>query len=317
MSLADAEVDERRGQQVGISWNPAHAQRLFDGAPHTFDALLTMADSGRALPSFDLVPKVRARVSYDRVVVESQNVVAVLPAATNPLSRENVVLTGHLDHLGVGAPVAGDSINNGAMDNASGIAELIEVARKLKEGPPLLRNVIFLCVTGEEKGLLGSYYYTRRPTVAAPTIVANVNVDMVLPIVPFEHVVVHGVDESSLGDVARRVATETGVDIIPDPQPDRNLFIRSDQYNFIRAGVPALAFSTGAIPGSPQDSTLRKWIRERYHRPSDDLDQPFDRDAPVRLIHFVTRMTTEIATAPPRPTWKNTSFFRRYAVSNP
>ncbi|MGH7724343.1 MAG: M28 family peptidase [Candidatus Eiseniibacteriota bacterium] len=317
MSLADPEVDERGGQQVAISWNPAHAQRLFDGAPHTFDALLTMADSGSALPSFDLAPKVRARVHYDREVVESQNVVAVLPAATNPLSRENVVLTGHLDHLGVGAPVAGDSINNGAMDNASGIAELIEVARKLKEGPPLRRSVVFAFVTGEEKGLLGSYYYTRRPTVPAPSIVANVNVDMVLPIVPFVHVVVHGVGESSLGDLARRVATETGVDVIPDPQPDRNLFIRSDQYNFIRAGIPALAFSAGAVPGSPQDSTLRKWTRERYHRPSDDLDQPFDREAPVRIIHFVTRLTTEIANTASRPTWKNTSFFRRYAESIP
>jgi Zn-dependent M28 family amino/carboxypeptidase len=314
MSLAEADVDERAGQRLVLNLNSALAQKWFEGSGHAFADLVAAADSGGALPAFDLVPRVRARVRFERRAVESQNVVALLPGKDPKLAQEFVVLTGHLDHLGVGVPVDGDSVFNGAMDNASGVSTLIEVARALAAKRPQ-RSVLFVIVTGEEKGLLGSYYWTRRPTVALGRVAANVNVDMVLPIVPLEHLVVHGVDESTLGDWAKAEAKAVGIDVLPDPEPRRNLFIRSDQFNFIRAGIPAIALSAGAVPGSPEDSLLKRWNRERYHEPSDDLAQPMDPAAPADLIRYVTRLATRVANAPARPRWKDASFFKRYAAS--
>ena len=318
MSLADPAVDERQGQLFGASLNAAHAEKLFAGSGHRFADLLALADSEATLPIFPLVPRLRARSRFDRRLVESQNVVAVLPGRDARLKNEYVVLTAHLDHLGGGTPVAGDSIFNGAMDNASGVASLIEIARALAPAAQRpRRSILFVCVTGEEKGLLGSYYYSRRPTVPAGAITADLNVDMVLPIVPLKHLIVHGENESDLGVLARTEAEAVGIAVVPDPEPQRNLFIRSDQFNFIRAGVPSVAFSTGAIQGSPEDSLLHAWIRNRYHEPSDDLDQPIDARAAADLIRYVTRLTARVANAPARPRWNDTSFFKRYATPAP
>ena len=314
MSLADADVDERKGQKLGLNLNAAHAQRWFAGSGHAFEDLLAQSDSGDALPAFDLVPRVHAKIAFEKKTVTSQNVVALLRGSDPKLAQEYVVLTGHLDHLGVGVPVAGDSVFNGAMDNASGVSSLLEAARILAEQRPK-RSVLFVIVTGEEKGLLGSYYWTRRPTVPLGQVAANVNVDMVLPIVPLAHMVVHGVDESTLGDLARSEARAAGITILPDPEPRRNLFIRSDQFNFIRAGVPAIALSAAAVPGSPQDTLLKAWTRDRYHEPSDDLSQPMDPAAASDLIHFVVRLTERVANEPRRPAWKDASFFKRYAAT--
>jgi len=314
MNLAGADVDEKQGQKVSINLNSANAQRWFEGSGHEFKDILAAADSGGALPRFALVPKLRTKVHYDRKVVTSQNVVARLKGSDPKLANEYVVLTGHLDHLGVGVPVAGDSIFNGAMDNASGVSTLLEVARGLAAHPPK-RSVLFVIVTGEEKGLLGSYYWTKKPTVSLGQVAANVNVDMVLPIVPLAHMVVHGVDESTLGDAARAEAKAEGIDVIPDPEPEKNHFIRSDQFNFIRAGIPAIALSAGAVKGSPEDSLLHRWARERYHQPADDLAQPMDSAAPAALIGYVTRLTERVANAPARPAWKDESFFKRYAAA--
>jgi Zn-dependent M28 family amino/carboxypeptidase len=316
MSLAEPAVDERQGQRLSINVNSATAQKWFEGTGHKFDDLLADADSGAALPRFDLVPRVRARVRYERRTVTSQNVIALLKGSEPALAKQYVVLTAHLDHLGVGAPVQGDSIFNGAMDNASGVSTLIEVARSLAASPKRpKRSVLFVVVTGEEKGLLGSYYWTKRPTEPINQVAANVNVDMVLPIVPLTHMIVHGVDESTLGDAARAQAEASGIAVIPDPEPKRNLFIRSDQFNFIRAGVPAIAISAGAVPGSPEDSLLHAWVKTRYHQPSDDLQQPYDREAPATLIRYVTALTQRVADTPERPKWNDSSFFKRYAVS--
>jgi hypothetical protein len=318
MSLADADVDERQGQRLSLNVNPAEAQKWFEGSGHAFAELRALADSSAPLPTFPLAPRVRAKVRFDRTVVTSQNVIARLEGSDPALKDEVVVLTGHLDHLGVGAPVAGDSVFNGAMDNASGVATLIEVARALApRAQRPKRSVLFVIVTGEEKGLLGSYYFTQRPTLPMSRVAANVNVDMVLPIVPLAHMVVHGVDESTLGDQARAAAKASGIDVIPDPEPQRNVFIRSDQFNFIRAGVPAIALSAGAVPGSPEDSLLHAWTRTRYHEPSDDLAQPMDPGAPADLIRYVTRLVTDVGNAPARPRWKDQSFFRRYAHGAP
>jgi Zn-dependent M28 family amino/carboxypeptidase len=311
MSLAEAAVDERQGQRLALFVNSATAEKWFEGSGHTFAEILSLADSGRALPAFDLAARVRAKVRFERRIVTSQNVLASLRGSDPKLAMQFVVLTAHLDHLGVGTPVEGDSIFNGALDNASGVAALIEVARALTASRPK-RSVLFAVVTGEEKGLLGSHYWTKRPTVPLGQVVANLNVDMVLPIVPFDHLVVQGVDESTLGDDARAEAAAAAIDVIPDPEPQRNRFIRSDQFNFIRAGIPALAFAAGAVPGSPEDSILQAWRRKHYHEPSDDLGQPIHAAAPAALQDYLTPLTTPVANLPARPTWKVNSFFRTY-----
>lgn len=314
MSLAEPALDERQGQRISLNLNALTAHPWFAESGHRLGDLLALADSSAAMPTFPLAARVRAKVRYDRDVVTSHNVIARLPGRDPKLADEYVVLTGHLDHLGVGAPVAGDSVFNGAMDNASGVAELIEVARALApRARRPMRSLLFVIVTGEEKGLFGSYYYTIRPTVPLKKIAANINLDMVLPIVPLKNLVIHGINESTLGEMAKRQAQESGIAVLRDPEPWRNLFIRSDQFNFIRAGVPAIAFSVAAVPGSPEDSLLRGWNRDRYHEPSDDLAQPIDKGAPSGMIRYATRLTALVANAPARPLWKDESFFKRYA----
>jgi len=312
MALADPALDDTAGQQVSIAFNPAKAERIFTGSGHTFAELLTIADEGRALPHFPLPTSVRAKVTVDTENVESQNVAGMVKGSDPALASEYVVLTAHLDHVGVGAPINGDSIYNGAMDNASGIATLIESASTIAAAKPK-RSVVLVAVTAEEKGLLGSRYYALNPTVPKSAIVADVNMDMFLPLYPLKSLMVLGLDESDLGDDIRAVAQEMGIGVRPDPQPQRNRFIRSDQYSFIREGVPALAMKVGFEPGSPEEKIDAQWTHDRYHAPSDDLSQPIDRGAAVGFTEAIGRLSVRVANRATRPAWKETSFFRRFA----
>jgi len=166
------------------------------------------------------------------------------------------------------------------MDNASGSAMLLDVADSLKRGhDKLKRSVLFVWVTGEEKGLLGSRYYATRPTVPTGKMVADLNTDMFLPIVPLKVLTVYGLAESDLGDRVTALAAHLGYRVQADPEPLRNLFIRSDQYNFIKQGVPSLAMKVGSEPGSAEEKVFKQWLTERYHAPSDDADQPVNLEA--------------------------------------
>jgi Zn-dependent M28 family amino/carboxypeptidase len=246
--------------------------------------------------------------------VESDNVVAQLPGSDPTLKNEYVVLSAHIDHIGIGEPIKGDRIYNGAMDNASGDAVLLDVAASLaksKERPK--RSLLFLFLTGEEKGLLGSRYFTSHPTVKPGSMAADINIDMFLPIVPLNILTVYGLAESDLGDEASDVAQSFGVRAQADPEPQRNSFIRSDQYNFIRHGVPALAMKVGFEMGSPQQQIFKDWLTNRYHAPSDDLDQPVDLSAAAKYEDIVRALMLRIANEEKRPQWKPDSFFKRYA----
>ena len=184
------------------------------------------------------------------------------------LKSEYVIMTAHLDHVGIGRAVNGDAIYNGAMDDASGVAAVIETARLLKaSGVKTKRSVIFVAVTAEEKGLLGSRYFAGRPTVPFKQIVANINLDMFLPLYPLKVIEVQGFAESSLGESVRAAAKTLGVEVQTDREPEQNRFIRSDQYSFIRKGVPALAFKFGYEFGSPEETIRRNWVRDVYHKP--------------------------------------------------
>jgi len=172
---------------------------------------------------------------------------------------------------------------------------------------------LFVVVTGEEKGLLGSRYYAANPTVPAHSIVADINTDMFLPLYPLKILTVYGLDESTVGDDARAVAQRMGIKAQPDPEPARNVFIRSDQYNFVRIGIPSVMVAFGNEKGSPEAAMEKKWLTERYHAPSDDLDQPVDKPAAATFNVLLENLIERIANADARPSWKPNSFFRRYA----
>ena len=200
------------------------------------------------------------------------------------------------------------------MDNASGVAAMLDVAAHLKEtGVKTKRSILFVAVTGEEKGLLGSQYFAANPTVPAKSIVADINTDMFLPLYPLKIMTVYGLDESTLGDDVRAVAQPMGVEIQPDPEPKRNVFIRSDQYNFIRHGIPSVMVDFGNRKGSKEEEIQKQWLAERYHAPSDDLNQPVDKQAAGVFDELVGRLIERVANANAKPEWKETSFFRRYA----
>lgn len=312
MALADASLDDTAGQQVSITFNPAQAERLFEGSGRTFAEILKIADEGKALPHFPLPTSVRATVAVDSQVVESQNVAGIVRGSDPALAGEFVVLTAHLDHLGLGAEINGDSVYNGAMDNASGIATLLESAKVVAASRPK-RSVVFVAVTAEEKGLLGSRYYALNPTVPRDGIVANINMDMFLPLFPMKTLMVLGLDESELGDDVRAVAAAMNLGVQGDLEPQRNRFIRSDQYSFIREGVPALAMKVGYEEGSPEAKIAAAWTRERYHAPSDDLDQPIDRGAAADFTKMIGDLCVRVANRDGRPQWRDTSFFKRFA----
>ena len=314
MSLADPALDDTHGLKIAITINPAQADRWLSGTGHTFQEILDAADAGKPLPHFAIPARLNATVAVKRRDIHSQNVAAVLTGADPRLKDEYVVFSAHLDHLGIGAPIGGDSIYNGAMDNASGIASLLDVAAALKQsGATLRRSVLFLAVTGEEKGLLGSRFFAGSPTVDPTKIVANINVDMFLPLYPLRMLTVLGIDESDLGEDARAVAQSLGVEPQADLEPKRNLFIRSDQYSFIRRGIPSLALKVGFAKGSPEEQTAKKWLTERYHAPSDDLNQPVDQRAAGEFDVLVARLLERVANRDQRPRWKESSFFKRFA----
>jgi hypothetical protein len=313
MSIADPTLNEVQGMQFSATMNPAHADKLFVGTGHTFAEILAAADGNKPLPRFAIPAKVRATASIVNSKVESENVVALLEGSDPVLKKEFVVLSAHLDHVGVGEPIDGDRIYNGAMDNASGIASLLEVARMMKEsGAKPKRSVVFLAVTGEEKGLQGSRYYSKFPT-AKGRIVANINMDMYLPLFPLKMLEVQGLSESTLGDMIKAACGRAGVAVQADKEPNRNLFIRSDQYSFIREGVPALAFKFGFEFGTPEEKIMKEWLKKRYHAPSDDLAQPVDKEGAAKFNLILMDLIGQVANAPKAPEWKPDSFFKRFA----
>lgn len=313
LAIADPALDETQGQQVAVTLNPATVEKVFAGSGHTFKELLALSNDGKVLPRFALPAAARVRVTIDAKAIESDNVIGILPGTDPTLRAEHVVLSAHLDHVGAGEPIGGDRIYNGAMDNAAGIATLIETAAGAAERGGFKRSLVFAAVTAEEKGLLGSRYFANRPTVPAGSIVANLNTDMFLPLFPLRSLVVQGLEESDLAADLKRVARPLGIEVLSDPEPERNAFTRSDQYSFIKTGVPALSLKVGFTRNSPEHEIVRKWRAERYHAPSDDLDQPIDRQAAEDFGKVYLEAVAAVANRATRPQWNGDSFFRRFA----
>lgn len=314
MDLDYPEFKETEGAKLAVTVNPAHAEKFFAGSGHTFEEIAALGKDRKALPHFPLAVSLAAKTRVEVTKVESANLVARLPGSDPTLKDEYVVLSAHLDHIGIGEPINGDRIYNGAMDDGSGSALILDMVVSFKKNPDKLRrSLLLVLVTGEEKGLLGSKYFAAHPTVAPKSIAADVNVDMFLPIVPLKLLTVLGLDDSDLGDRARAIAEAQGVKVQPDPEPLRNLFVRSDQYNFIRHGVPSVIMSVAPEPGSAEVKIFKDWLTQRYHAPSDDVNQPVDLAAAAKYEEIVRALLIDIANATHRPEWKPDSFFRRYA----
>jgi Zn-dependent M28 family amino/carboxypeptidase len=311
MYLADPALRETKANFFTATFDPGQSEKLFAGSGHSFAELCALADASQALPRFALALRLKAQVAAVRQAVTSPNIAARLDGTDPRLKNEYVAVSAHLDHLGVGAPVNGDTIYNGAMDDASGVAAVLDIAHRLAHGPRPRRSILFLLFTAEEKGLLGSSYYARRPTVPKGSIVADLNFDMPLPLWPLKTVYAPGQEESSLGADAAAVAKAQGLEMIADPLPERNVFIRTDQYSFVRQGVPALVFKFGFAKNTPQFAIEHDWRANRYHSPSDDLAQPMLKDEAVKLDAFVAALAVKVADTDARPHFLPGSIFAK------
>ncbi|HYL78020.1 MAG TPA: M28 family peptidase [Bryobacteraceae bacterium] len=282
--------------------NPVDADQLLKRAGHSLAEILELWAAAKPLPHFALPDTLFVTPHVEEEKLTSDNIVAVLPGSDPALSNEYVVVSAHLDGYGIGEPVNGDRIYNGAMDDAACVANLIELAADLHRlGKRFKRSLLFAVFTGEEKGLLGSNYFIAHPTVPKERLAADINLDYLRPIFPLKILTTLGLDESTLGDSVRKVAAGMGIKIQNDDEPERGLFRRSDQFNFIRNGVPGVAFIFGYEKGSREEATYRKWYADRYHRPSDDVNQPVDFAAAAKFQDFFSKLVEAVAEAPDRP----------------
>jgi len=290
----------------------AGADKLFVGAPRPLERIFQRSLKGKS-QGFELPVTVTLGTRSTIGRLSSANVVGLLEGSDPKLKSEYIVYTAHLDHVGKGAAVGGDTIYNGALDNASGIAILIEMARAFAQLPERpRRSMVFLAVTAEERGLLGSDYFARRPTVPVGGIVANINMDMPIAFTALRDFIAFGAEHSTLGPMAERAARREGMQLSPDPMPEEVSFVRSDQYSFVRQGIPALDLSTGIKArqrGVDAAKLVADFLANRYHMPGDDTSQPIHYETLATLGRVNARIGLEAANADQRPRWLRGDFF--------
>jgi Zn-dependent M28 family amino/carboxypeptidase len=298
--------------QASALMSPRDGALLFEGSPTSYADVRAEAAKG-APKGFPLAVEIDIAQQSRHERRTSANVVGVLPGADPALASEHVVVLGHLDHEGFGHEVNGDRLYNGALDNAAGIAGLLETARALAAASaPPRRSVIFLAVTAEEKGLLGAEYFARHPTVPVASLAAAVNIDMPILTYDFTDVIAFGATHSSLQQVVEVATQEAALTVSPDPLPDEALFTRSDHYRFVQQGVPAIFLSTGwntAAGKGEGGKAFAEFLATHYHRPSDDLNLPINYEAGARFARVNYFITRAIANADARPTWNQGDFF--------
>jgi Zn-dependent M28 family amino/carboxypeptidase len=314
-SWLDAQGAPNRGDPAlrgSASLNHSGVQALFAGASRTPEQVFTAAAGGTA-QAFDLATRVSMVTRTTHREVQSANVVARLEGSDPDLRDEHVVYVAHVDHFGRGAPMNGDDIFNGAHDNASGSAIVLEIARAFTALPTApRRSVLFLFATAEEWGLLGSDYFVRNPTVPREGLVANFSLDMPFLYHPLLDVVPYGAQHSTLSAPVTRAAEHLGIALATDPIPEQVLFIRSDHYSFVRQGIPSLFIKSGFLTGDPSldgSAINAGYRRDVYHKPNDDMTQPFDWNAGAShaRLNFLTGYL--VAQETERPTWNPGDFF--------
>ncbi len=285
------------------------ADALFAGAAKPLNTILAMADKNGGRPKgFALRQKVKLDRTTTKSTVTSPNVVAVLPGSDPKLAGEYVLLMAHLDHVGIDDTKKDDKISNGAMDNASGTAAMLEAARALAASPNRpRRSIMFAAVTAEEKGLLGSDYMARHAVIPNGRVVAVVNLDMPVLLYDFQDLIAFGAEHSTMGPIVSRAAAKLGVSLSPDPLPAEGLFTRSDHYSFVKQGVPSVFLMTGFKNGG--DKVFQSFLATHYHKVSDEVTLPFDWNAAAKFAKVNTMIASEIANAEDAPKWYADSFF--------
>jgi hypothetical protein len=325
-------VSENAGVRPGMSWinlsgeaanffpelqggamvNVPPAEQLFSRSPISFEDALDAADAGTPL-STPLGTEVTLARRTAHESITSPNIIGVLRGSDSELADEYVIFTAHVDHIGIGVPIDGDTIYNGMYDNAMGTSLLIETARAFAAMPERpKRSIIFIALTGEERGLVGSDYYAHYPTVPGDSIVANVNLDMPLFLFPLADIIGFGAEHSSLQEVTAAAIAVEGFELTPDPMPEEVIFIRSDQYSFVKQGVPSVFLMPGFTSSDADIEGEKLWrgfLQTYYHQPSDDFNRTIDWPSAVRFARANVRIGYAIAQGENRPTWNEGDFF--------
>ncbi|MBT8115146.1 MAG: M20/M25/M40 family metallo-hydrolase, partial [Arenicella sp.] len=286
------------------------AEKLFAGAPVSWPDIVAAAEAeGGVTPTFELPLSMTIQQASRMDDTRSANVLGVIPGSDPMLKNEVLVLSAHLDGLGISNTDEEDRINNGALDNAAGIATLLEAARMLMQLERPKRSVAFLANTAEEKGLLGTQYFVKHPTLGELKMVGNINLDMPVLTYDFQDVVVFGGDRSTLRGAIQAAAADMGVAIAEDPFPEQGIFTRSDHFRFVEDGIPAVMLATGMANGGEQ--AWAEHFAKNYHRPSDDMNNNINFDAAAKFAELKTRITLQVANAEQRPLWNKGDFFAR------
>jgi len=290
------------------------ASVIFDGAKRDLADIFAADDNNSAISGFDLPYKVTLKNRSRHEQITSPNVVAAIEGSDEQLKNEYVVFSAHLDHIGISQHGdEEDTINNGALDNASGVAILLETARLMAQMPTKpKRSVLFVVVTGEEKGLLGSSYFANNPTVPVTQLVANVNLDMPLILYPFADVIAFGSTHSTMGEIVETAAKKVDIELSEDPMPEQALFTRSDHYSFVKAGIPSVFLMTGfkstdeSIDGG---AVFGDFLKNHYHQHSDEVTLPINYQAAASFALVNMMIGLEIANQSQRPKWHQGDFF--------
>ncbi|TGX52918.1 M20/M25/M40 family metallo-hydrolase [Sphingomonas gei] len=304
------------GVRIGAYLNSAAAKALFAGSAMRVEQVFAAAPQ-RRLAGFALKPRVTLARTSKVKAYRSPNVIGVLPGSDPALADQYVVLSAHLDHVGRDPHLPGDKIHNGAMDNAAGVATMLEAARAFATGKVRpKRSILFVALTAEEDGLLGSSYLAQHPVTGAGRLVADVNLDMPILLYDFQDVIAFGGEHSTMGEIVARAGARMGVRVSPDPMPEEQFFVRSDHFNFVKAGVPSIFLMTGFANGG--EKAFRDFLANNYHQVSDQIDLPFNWEAGAKFARLNYWIAREVADAPEGPRWyQGDAFGERYAKDAP
>ena len=309
----------RTNAALGIVLSSELSERIFEKAPKPLRTIRAEVATGKKIRGFALPASLTIAAKSNWEDFKSPEVVAVLPGADPRLASEHVVLMGHLDHLGLkkDAKPGEDAVYNGALDNAAGVATMLEAAREFVDsGKRPRRSVMFIANTGEEFGLLGASYFSTHPTVPADQIVGLVDLDMPLLLYDFTDVVAFGSEHSTTARAVAAAGASMKVSVSPDPMPQETLFVRSDHYPFVQRGVPAVFLMTGYANGGQQ--AWQKFLAGTYHSVKDDLGQPIRWEAGARFAELNYRIARNMADADQRPMWYAGDYFgETFAPSQP
>ena len=289
------------------------AELVFAKAPQNLEQIYALLEEDASPKGFDIPLSIKLESRSEHKTISSPNVVAILEGSDPELKKQYIVYSAHSDHIGFAKTVAKDKINNGAMDNATGTSVLLETARLFsqRETKPK-RSILFVAVTGEEKGLLGSDYFAQNPTVPLSALVANVNLDMPILTYEFADVIAFGADHSDLKASVASAAQDIGLSLSPDPWPEQALFTRSDHYSFVKQGIPSVFLVPGlqsADPNIDGSEQFNKFIATNYHKPGDDFSQAFNWKAATKFAEVNYQIGLTLANQAKRSSWNKDDFF--------